>query len=482
MSPIPQTQQPIFRPPNVAPQTESRVDAPIDDNEVAEKFSGLVKALNSKREKTSDQSGNEKQNLPTKAVSQPGTELAGQGKIVELAATAIEQKSNKAEIAMIADAAISTGNTATPITTTALASLEKMAKDELLDPQPGNQPLPEDNSEQQAAQSGNPVPDNVVRQNTPVADEIVNKVNVQDLVAIVGVGSVAVSNSASAIIAGGSADKPLPRQRPSNPANAELLTAKQDKPISQLDSETQIPLKALAESGRDLTKRTAGPPKDLPGQATPKSQVELVAVTDSRVEKHYPADTVQQAWQQIGKKLVQELVSTTSNQNKPGPPAMGNSGETLTNSAKTIKHLTIQLKPENLGTVDVKLSIANGGLEVTLSATDRHLAGRLLRNADSLSSQLKSAGFSFDKLSVQFADFDSSQPARAAGNLANGDGNQTLNGQNNQRQSQTPETAFGNSKEQKSGQNSDEQSNYEKNETLLQSADVDGHRGGSIFI
>ncbi len=504
MSPIPQTHQPILRPANLASQTQSRVDTIVDDNDVVEKFSGLVKALSSRQEKTPDQSESEKENLPTRAVVRQGAELAEQGKTVKLVTAAIEQQPDKVDIAAMADAAVPAGNATAPLTTP--ASLESTVKNQPKEPQPGNGVVPNDSGLRQAVVSSKPASNDAVGQNTTVADknasqvsgkvsgdnlvaktvdesDVANNLTVVDpVVAAAIASSVAVSNPAAAIIAGGSADKPVPRQRPAKPANTDVLIAKQDKPVSQPDAETQLPLKALAESGKELAKRTAGRSKDLPQQLMPKSQVEVMAVADNRVEKHFPADTVQQAWQQIGKKLVQELASTTSNQNKAAPLATGNSGEMFTSSAKTVKHLTIQLKPENLGTVVVKLTMVNGGLEVTLSATDRHLAGRLLRNADSLSSQLKSAGFSFENLSVQFADLDSSQPVRTAGNLANGDGNQTLNGQNNQRQSQGPETAFGNSKEQKPGQNSDEQSNYEKNETLHQPVDIDDHPNGSIFI
>jgi len=499
MSPIPQTHQPILRSANLAPQTQSRVETVVDDNDVVEKFSGLVKALNSRQEKMPDQPESEKDNSSAKAVAQQGADLTEQGNAVKLVTVAIEQQPqpDKVDIAAMADAAIPA---ATPVLR------ESTAKNQSQDPQPENRTFPNDSGLQQAVVSSKPASNNTVGQNTTVADknasqvsgkvsgdapvaktvaenDVANNLTVVDPVATAAAASsVAVSNLAVAIIAGGSADKPVPRQRPAKPANADVLIAKQDKPVSQSDAETQLPLKTLAESGQELAKRTAGTSKDLPQQLMPKSQVEVVAVADNRVEKHFPADTVQQAWQQIGKKLVQELASTTSNQNKAAPLATGNSGEMFTSSAKTVKHLTIQLKPENLGTVVVKLTMVNGGLEVTLSATDRHLAGRLLRNANSLSSQLKSAGFSFENLSVQFADLDSSQPVRTAGNLANGDGNQTLNGQNNQRQSQAPETAFGNSKEQKSGQNSDEQSNYEKNETLHQPMDIDDHPDGSIFI
>jgi chemotaxis protein MotD len=65
-----------------------------------------------------------------------------------------------------------------------------------------------------------------------------------------------------------------------------------------------------------------------------------------------------------------------------------------------VRILHIQLQPQDLGTLTVKLSLKGGGLDVKLEAADPHTVRILEADRDRLTDMLRSAGYSVDALAV----------------------------------------------------------------------------------
>lgn len=128
-----------------------------------------------------------------------------------------------------------------------------------------------------------------------------------------------------------------------------------------------------------------------------------IAVVLNRQEKHFPVDVVSHAWHQISQKISQTLGNPGQHRDVP-TSFLSPQPELPVSVAKIVKQLQIQLKPESLGTVSVKLMLNEGYLEVTLSSSDRHLAARLHQNSSQLSQQLRASGFAFDSLSIRISE------------------------------------------------------------------------------
>jgi len=217
--------------------------------------------------------------------------------------------------------------------------------------------------------------------------------------------------------------------------------------------------------------------RDLPQRA---GAVNL-AVTGKQQETHLPPAAVDQAWNQIGQKITQSLTNVTPL--KEGPSSvLTEQTDTSSFTSKTVKYLNIQLKPENLGTVNVKLVMTNGRLEVTLSASDGHLAGRLQQSSSHLTAQFKSSGISFDGLSIQVAESDASTSLRGQNTSSDNNSGQSYNGQESSRQSLQERGGFSQSGNQSTGQRQDAKEEGEDSESMLQHTGTDISSGDTVYI
>jgi hypothetical protein len=98
-------------------------------------------------------------------------------------------------------------------------------------------------------------------------------------------------------------------------------------------------------------------------------------------------------------------------------------------SASRVQILHLQLEPENLGKVTVKMRLTGPKLELQVEA-ERPETGRLIGNdKDLLSSKLQSAGYAIDTLVIRTADLPAPPPGLAAGT---GAGQEQYGGHTNQ--------------------------------------------------
>ena len=226
---------------------------------------------------------------------------------------------------------------------------------------------------------------------------------------------------------------------------------------------------------------------------TPDKQVEIVqqgklktvarsvVVTEKHQETHLPPAVVDSAWNQIGQKITQSLGTKIASQ-EISNSAPFEQNEAVNTEAKTLKHLKIQLKPENLGTINVKLLLTNGRLDVTLSASDGHLATRLQQSTNHLSAQLKASGISFDGLSIQVADADTSSGVRGQNTSSGNDTGQSNDGQNNARQPSEDGASYKQATNQTADQRSDKQADSDDAETIRQNTGGNVAPDGTVYI
>lgn len=220
-------------------------------------------------------------------------------------------------------------------------------------------------------------------------------------------------------------------------------------------------------------------PSEKITQLKAETKIETVTVVESTKVKYFPVDVENQAWKQIGQKITQSLTSSQplkDVETSLSTPLLDQSDDAV---SKTVKHLKVQLKPENLGTVDVKLTMTNGTMEVMLLASDKALASRLQQQSEHLSRQLKSAGFSFEHLSVQFADVETPATTRTFSNQGNDGSGQ---GSTGQRQSQSGNSSFGQDAEQGSQNNQDRNTQYAQREENAPFVDGSDRSDGSIRL
>ncbi len=84
-------------------------------------------------------------------------------------------------------------------------------------------------------------------------------------------------------------------------------------------------------------------------------------------------------------------------------------------SASLVQILHLQLEPENLGKVNVKMRLAGPNLQLQVEA-ERPETARLIGNdTETLSGKLRSAGYEVDTLAIRTADSQAPQPALTAG-------------------------------------------------------------------
>jgi len=262
---------------------------------------------------------------------------------------------------------------------------------------------------------------------------------------------------------------------------ADLVQTATDKTVSR--AQIIAPERPANVSDAPLAPAKPVPPKqlDLARQGAQRPVIGNVAVTERHQETHLPPAVVDHAWNQIGQKIAQSLGKAASVQTGANPVLIEQDGA-MGGDTKQIKHLTIQLKPENLGTVSVKLMLTNGRLDVTLSASDGHLAGRLQQSTNHLSAQLKASGISFDGLSIQVAESDTSSGVRGQNTGSGNDTNQNFGDQNNSRQSLEGKGTFGQAGNQATDQSADIQDEGDDNETILQGTGVGSALDGTVYL
>jgi chemotaxis protein MotD len=98
-------------------------------------------------------------------------------------------------------------------------------------------------------------------------------------------------------------------------------------------------------------------------------------------------------------------------------PAPGAASTAKSTSAGMVKVLTIHLQPPELGTVAVRMSLNNDGLELQLEVGRAETARLLQRDRDRLSDVLRSAGYQVDGVAVRVVERDA---ITATGQAANG--------------------------------------------------------------
>ena len=187
------------------------------------------------------------------------------------------------------------------------------------------------------------------------------------------------------------------------------------------------------------------------------AEINKATVVKVSEKTYFPSDTEKHVWQQVGQSIAQNLTGAVKSESEIQTSQTLQSDTTSSSVSKVVKHLQIQLKPENLGKVDVKLTITNGMLEVTLSASDGHLARRLQEHAGHLSKQLKSAGFSFENLTVKVLEGDLLRTPRFLFTPDINDPDQYSANQDGQQYSQPNKGFFEQARDQRSDHNQERQ-------------------------
>ncbi|WP_332119783.1 flagellar hook-length control protein FliK [Azorhizobium caulinodans] len=127
------------------------------------------------------------------------------------------------------------------------------------------------------------------------------------------------------------------------------------------------------------------------------------------------------ALQQIGAAIAAE--ATSMDQGAGIASADSSTAQVL---AGPVRILQIQLKPDELGTVNVRMRLSGGTLEIQLRASNPETARMLERDRDALTDLLKASGISADTISIVGIDGGTSQiTGRDAGRPFEGDGAQT---------------------------------------------------------
>jgi len=114
--------------------------------------------------------------------------------------------------------------------------------------------------------------------------------------------------------------------------------------------------------------------------------------------------------QQIADRIAAEI-SPASGHGRTDPVALP-----ANSTAQPLKVLTVQLHPAELGVVTIRIALRNDTLELQIE-TDRHDTARLVHaDREALSSQLRSAGYGVETLTVRAVD-PSSAPASLGSSL-----------------------------------------------------------------
>jgi len=164
------------------------------------------------------------------------------------------------------------------------------------------------------------------------------------------------------------------------------------------DGDPLAALSALVDDGAASSKSAT------PDDAEPKKPI---AVTIVKQETYLPpvmrASPFEQVVEPI-KQAVSDLLATRSQASSEL-----DSGKTTEISAPT-KILHLELRPVELGSVTVKMRLAQGGMEIRIEADKAETARMLANDKDALREVVKQSGFSVDAVSIETVHVDGPSP------------------------------------------------------------------------
>lgn len=170
--------------------------------------------------------------------------------------------------------------------------------------------------------------------------------------------------------------------------------------------------------------------------------------------------------QQIAQGVVAEAATLATQAGRPDVPTFGVKLEA------PLKVLHIQLQPENLGVVTIRLAVKDNALRLDLEVGRGETANLIQRDRDALSALLRSAGYLIDGVEVRIAD----QSGLGAPS-ANGQSNTHMQGGAQSGSSQTDGRSPGERSQHERGNNASGNERGREDEQASRSA-----RGGGIYI
>lgn len=166
----------------------------------------------------------------------------------------------------------------------------------------------------------------------------------------------------------------------------------------------------------ELVDDKAGSSDKTNGEAAPARPLSLIV---TRQETYLPPVMRISPFQQVVEPLrqaVAELVSSRSD----AVPDIGSDASSEISAPTKILH--IELKPVELGTITVKIRLAQGGMEIRIEASRAETAQMLASDKDALRDIVKASGFSPDAVSVETVHVDTMASDRQPANPGQGGG------------------------------------------------------------
>jgi flagellar hook-length control protein FliK len=170
--------------------------------------------------------------------------------------------------------------------------------------------------------------------------------------------------------------------------------------------------------------------------------------------------------QQIAQRVVAEAANLATQAGRPDVPTFGVKLES------PLKVLHIQLQPENLGVVTIRLAVKDNALRLDLEVGRGETANLIQRDRDALSALLRSAGYLIDGVEVRIAD-----QSGLGAHGASGQSNTHMQGGAQSGSSQTDGRSPGERSQHERGNNASGNGRGREDEQASRSA-----RGGGIYI
>ena len=170
--------------------------------------------------------------------------------------------------------------------------------------------------------------------------------------------------------------------------------------------------------------------------------------------------------QQIAQHVVAEAANLATQAGRPDVPTFGVKLES------PLKVLHIQLQPENLGVVTIRLAVKDNALRLDLEVGRGETANLIQRDRDALSALLRSAGYLIDGVEVRIAD-----QSGLGAHGASGHSNTHMQGGAQSGSSQTDARSPGERSQHERGNNASGNGRGREDEQASRSA-----RGGGIYI
>ncbi|NJO34896.1 MAG: flagellar hook-length control protein FliK [Rhodospirillales bacterium] len=170
--------------------------------------------------------------------------------------------------------------------------------------------------------------------------------------------------------------------------------------------------------------------------------------------------------QQIAQRVAAEATTFATQAGRPDVPAFGVKLES------PVKVLHIQLQPENLGVVTIRLAVKDNALRLDLEVGRGETASLIQRDRDALSALLRSAGYLIDGVEVRVAD-----QSGLGAQSANGQTNTSMQGGAQSGSSQAEGRSPGERSHHERGNNASGNGRSSEDEQASRSA-----RGGGIYI